>query len=71
MLFSRAQKIKNITKIEQKKLFFFLSILRLTFYGVSGAKTNLYSKYINFVFSSFFEQYHLLNLFILGAYAQR
>ena len=37
-------------------------------YAVSCAKTDLHSKYIfNFVFSSFFEQDHVSNLFVLGA----
>ena len=70
MLFSRGQKIKNWTKIEQKRLF--LNILDFIFYGVSRVKTDLHSKYIfNFLFGSFFEQDHLLNLFILGVYAKR
>ena len=35
-------------------------------------KTDLHSKYIfNFVFGSFFDRDHLLNLFILRAYAKR
>ena len=35
-------------------------------------KTDLHSKCIfNFVFGSFFQQYHLLNLFISGVYAKR
>ena len=41
---SRGQKIKNITKIEQKRLFVY--ILRFIFYGVSRAKTNLHNKYM-------------------------
>ena len=39
---------------------------------VSRAKIDLHNKYIfNFVFGSFFEQDHLLNLFILGIYAKK
>ena len=68
MLFSRDQKLKNITKFEQN----FCNILGFSFYGVSRAKTDLHSKYIfNFVFGSFFEQDLLLNLFILGVHAKR
>ena len=45
MLFSRGQKIKNITKIEKKEAV-----------CVSRGKIDLHSKYIfNFVFGSFFE----------------
>ena len=69
MLFSRGQRLKNITKIEQKILF--CNILGFSFYGVSRAKTDLHSKYIfNFVFGSFFEQDPLLNLFIVEVYAK-
>ena len=50
----------------------FVYILGFIFYGVSRAKTDLHNKYIfNFVFGWFFEQDHLLNLFILGVYAKR
>ena len=53
MLFSRGQKVKNITNIELERL-----------YAVSRAKTDLNSKYIfNFVFGLFLELDHLLNLF--------
>ena len=70
MLFSRGQKIKNITKMNKTDYFF--NILGFIFYGVSRVKTDLHSKYIcNFVFGSFFEQDHLLNLFILRIYAKR
>ena len=47
-------------------------MLGFIFHGFSRAKTDLHSKYIvNFKFGWFFEQYHLLNLFILGVYAKR
>ena len=47
-------------------------ILGLIFYGVSSAKTNLLNKtWFNFVFGSFFEPDHLLNLIILRVYAKR
>ena len=64
MVFSGGQKTKNITKVEQKRLFLFTFLI--WFFMV------LHSKYIfNFVFGSFFEQDHLLNLFISGVYAKR
>ena len=50
----------------------FVYILDFIFYGVSRAKTDLQNKYIfNFLFGSFFEQDHLLNLFNLGVYAKK
>ena len=74
MLFStfyRAQKIKNITKIENKETAF-VYILGFIFYGVSHLKIDLHNKYtINFVFGSFFEQNHVLKLIILGVYVKR
>ena len=70
MLFSRGQKMKNITKIELERLFF--NILGFILYAVSCTKTDSHSKYIlNFVFGSFLERDHLLNLFILKGYAKR
>ena len=50
------KKIKNITKIEQKRTAF-VYILGFIFNGASRAKTDLYNKYIvNFKFGRFFEQ---------------
>ena len=50
----------------------FAYILGFIFYGVSPAKTDLPNKHtINFVFGSFFEQDHLLNLLISGVHAKR
>ena len=61
MLFSRGQKIKNVTKIEQKRLFFVRFLVSF-----------FWRLYIfNFLFGSLFEQDHLLNLFVLGIYAKR
>ena len=61
MLFSRGQKIKNVTKIEQKRLFFVRFLVSF-----------FWRLYIfNFLFGSFFEQDRLLNLFVLGIYAKR
>ena len=55
-----------------KKETVFVYILDFIFYGVSRAKTDLQNKYIfNFLFGSFFEQDHLLNLFNLGVYAKK
>ena len=70
-LSSRGQKIKNITKIEQKRLFLFTFLV--SFFMAFLAQKLIYTINIwfNFVFGSFFEQYHLLNLFILGVYAKR
>ena len=69
MLFSRDQKIKNVKKLNKRD--YFCNIPRFIFHGVSRAKTDLHSKYVfNFVFGSFFEQDHLLNVFILGVYAK-
>ena len=42
---SRGQKIKNITKIEKKRIVF-VSILGLIFYGLSRAKTDLQNKFM-------------------------
>ena len=70
MLFFRGQKIKNITKIGLETIV--CNILGFIFYVVSRTKTDLHNKYVfNFVFGSFFEQDHLLNLFILRVYAKR
>ena len=55
MLICRGQKIKNITKIEQKRLFLFIFLV----------------SFFNFVFGSFFELCHLLNLWFLRVHAER
>ena len=70
-LSSRGQKIKNITKIEQKRLFLFTFLV--SFFMAFLAQKLIYTINIwfNFVFGSFFEQDHLLNLFISGVYAKR
>ena len=50
----------------------FCNILGSIFMAFHAQKLIFHSKYIfNFVFGTFFEQDHLLNLFILGVYAQR
>ena len=68
--FLEVKRSKILQKLNKRD--YFCNILGFIFYGVSRAKTDLHSKYIfNFVHGSFFEQYHLLNLFILGLYAKR
>ena len=68
--FLEAKRSKILQKLNKRD--YFSNILGFIFYGVSHAKPDLSSKYIfNFVFGSFFEQDHLLNLLILGVYAQR
>ena len=44
-LSSRGREIKNIRKIEQKRLFLFTFLVSF-FYGVSGRKTDLHNKYM-------------------------
>ena len=78
---SRGQKIKNITKeilqnitnitIKQKRLF--LLTFLVSFFMAFLAQKLIYatSIWFNFVFGSFFEQDHLLNLIILEVYAKR
>ena len=46
----RGQKIKNITKIEHKRLVIYIH--GLIFYGVSHAKTDLHNKYMIWLFVS-------------------
>ena len=64
-LSSRGQKIINIIKIEQTRLFLFTFLL---FFMVFLAQKLIYTLnlWFNFVLGSFFEQDHLLSLFILG-----
>ena len=67
----RGQKSKNITKIKQKRLFLFTFLV--SYFTAFLVQKLIYTINIwfNFVFGSFFEQDHLLNLFILGVYAKR
>ena len=71
ILNSRGQKIKNITNIEQTRLFLFTFLV--SFFMVFLAQKLIYTINIwfNFVFGSLFEQDHLLNLIILGDFAHR
>ena len=63
------QKIKNITKIERKRLFLFTFLV--SFFMAFLAQKLIYTiiTRFNFVFGSFFKQDHLINLFISGVYA--
>ena len=65
-LSSGGQKIKNITKIEQKR--WFLCTFLVSFYMAFLAQKLIYTIniWLNFVFGSFFKQDHLLSLFISG-----
>ena len=67
-LSSRGQKIKTITKIEQKILLLFT--FSVSFFVVCFAQKLIYTIHIwfNFAFGSFFEQDHLLNLIIFVVY---
>ena len=68
---SRGQKIKNITYIEQKRLFLFTFLV--SYFMAFLAQKLIYriTIWFNFVFGSFFEQDHLLNLFISEVYAKK
>ena len=70
-LSSRGQKIKNITKIEQKRLFLFTFLV--SFFMALLAQKMIYTinTWFNFVLGSFFEQDHPSNLFISEIYANR
>ena len=70
-LSSRGQKIKNITKIEQKRRFLFTFLV--SFFMAFLVQKLIYTIniWLNFVFGSCFEQDHLLNLFISRVYAKR
>ena len=65
------QKIKNIIKIEQKRLFLFTFLVSFFMAFLTQKLIYTINIWFNFVFGSFFEQDHLLNLFISGVYAKR
>ena len=70
-LSSRGQKIKNITKIKQKRLFLFNFLVSSFMAFLLQKLIYAITIWFNFVFfGSFFEQDHLLNLFILGVYVK-
>ena len=60
------QKIKNTTKIEQKRLFLFKFFVPLFMGFLAQKLIHAINIWFNFVFGSFFEQDHLLNLIALG-----
>ena len=70
-LSSRDEKIKNITKIEQKRLFFFTFLVSFLMAFLAQKLIYAITTWFNFVFGSFYEKDHLLSLFILGVYAKR
>ena len=63
--------MNNIAKIKQKRLFMFTFLA--SFFMAFLAQKLIYTINIwsNFVFGSFFEQDHLLNVFISRVYAKR
>ena len=68
--FLEVKRSKILQKLNKRD--YFSNILGFIFYGISHTKPDLSRKYIfNFVFGSFFEQDHLLYLFILGVYVKR
>ena len=72
MLFSEFKsKDKNITKIEQKILFLFTFLVSFFMAFLMRKLIHTVNVRFNFVFGSFLEQDHLLNLFISGVYAKR
>ena len=61
--FLEVKRYKILQKLNKRD--YFCNILGSFFYGFSRTKIDLHSEYIfNFVFGSFFEQDHPLNLFI-------
>ena len=72
MLFSGGQKIKNTTKVEQKRLFLFTSLISFFMAFLAQKLTYTINIYLTLSeFGSFFEQDDLLNLFNLGVYEKR
>ena len=69
MLCSRGQKIKKITKIEQKRLLLFTFLV--SFFMAFLAKKLIYTTNIKLTLSLADFQDDLLNVFILGVYAKR
>ena len=71
MLFSRGQKIKHITKFEQKRLFFFTFLISFFMAFLAQKLTYTINPYLTLCFGSFLEQDYVLNLFNLGVYGKR
>ena len=67
----RGQKIKNITKNEQKRLLLFPFLVSFIMAFLAQKLIHAINIWINFVFGSFFEHDHLFNLIILEVYAKR
>ena len=70
-LSSRGQKIKNITKIEQKRLFLFTFLVSFFMAFLAQKLIYIINIWFKFVFEPFLKQDHLLNLFISGVNAKR
>ena len=70
-LSSRGQKIKNITRPEQTRLFLFTFLVSFVMAFLSQKPIYAVNIRFNFVLVSFFQQDRLLNLFISGVYAKR
>ena len=70
-LSSRGQQIKNITKIKQKRLILFIFLVSFLMPFLMQKLIYTINIWFNFVLAHFFEQDHLLNLFILGVYAKK
>ena len=63
--------VKRFTKTEQRWLFLFKFLVSLLVAFLTERLIYTTNKWFNFVFCSFFEQDHLLNLIILEVYAKR
>ena len=70
-LSSRGEEIKNITKIEPKRLLLFVFLVSFLMAFFAQKLIYAITALFNFVFGSFFKQDLLLNLFISGIYAKR
>ena len=70
-LSSRDQKIKNITKVWHTRLFLFTFLVSFFMAFFAQKQICTINIWFNFVPDSLFEQDHLLNLIVLGAYAKR
>ena len=68
---SRGQKIKNITKTQQKRLFLFTFLVSVFMAFLAPKLVYTISIWFNFVFGSIFEQDPLLNVISLGVYTKR
>ena len=67
----RGQNIKNITKIGQKRLLLFTFLVSFLIAFLVQKLIYTINIWLNIVSGSFFEQDHLLNLFILRLYAKK